>query len=256
MQGRRSFCVPGRAALERQRGKPSDSKRTQRHWLAHLVQCQSTMPFESGAPRQHPILPTEVIDLDGKHRHGLRVFCDTRQRSVPLDICRECPSCARITDSEGGRGGSVDCTPPLELVPDAPVAAGAALRRGVVAVDAAVLVRDVVALFVERGLRLVVVTGDAGRAEGIVHESQLLREIQDQARSLPTRLGWGLTAFESASAIMFPATTILEHAPLRAAVAAMATGHQRQLLVVDADGFPVGVLVDVDALHALHGRRD
>jgi predicted transcriptional regulator len=55
---------------------------------------------------------------------------------------------------------------------------------------------------------------------------------------------------------MRPAATIAENIPLRTALAAMATAHQRQLLVLDAHGFPVGVLFDVDALHALYGRDD
>jgi CBS domain-containing protein len=128
----------------------------------------------------------------------------------------------------------------------------------VVAVDESVLVRDVVALFVERGLRLVVVTDVDGRAGGIVHESQLLRQIQESAHSpvSATHLGWDSIDLEPASALMRPATTIAENIPLRTALAAMTTGHHRQLLVLDEDGFAVGVLFDVDALHALYGRDD
>jgi CBS domain containing-hemolysin-like protein len=128
----------------------------------------------------------------------------------------------------------------------------------VIAVDEAVLVRDIVALFVERGLRLVVVTGDDGRPGGVVHESQLLRRIQEHA--LPsanaTRLGWESMDLEPVSALMLPATTVPESIPLRTALAAMTAAHLRQLLVLDEHGFPVGVLFDVDALHALYGRDD
>jgi CBS-domain-containing membrane protein len=34
----------------------------------------------------------------------------------------------------------------------------------------------------------------------------------------------------------------------------MSTAHHRQLVVLDDQGAPVGVLFDVDALHALYGR--
>lgn len=87
-----------------------------------------------------------------------------------------------------------------------------------------------------------------------MHESQLLPQIQDHAHagSGAVRLGWDSTVVEPASAIMFPAATILESVALRTALAAMASAPQRQLLVVDEQGLPVGVLVDVDALHALH----
>lgn len=151
----------------------------------------------------------------------------------------------------------VRCAPPEESIPPYPAPTGRALHRGVIAVDEGVLVRDIVALFAERGLRLVVVTDVDGRAGGVVHESQLVPQIQDHAHSRgggPTR--WESVSLEPASALMLPAATIAESIPLRTALAAMSTAHQRQLLVVDKQGFPVGVLFDVDALHALYGRDD
>jgi hypothetical protein len=208
--------------------------------------------------RHHPVLLSEMIGVDGIRRHKLSVFCDVRLHSVPLEVCRACPSCVDISGGELDSGGSVRCAPPEESVPSTLAPAGRALHRGVMAVDEAVLVRDIVALFVERGLRLVVVTGVDGRAGGVVHESQLLREIQQHARSSgnATRLGWESMDLEPASSLMRPAATIAENIPLRTALAAMTTAHQRQLLVLDEHGFPVGVLFDVDALHALYGRDD
>ena len=192
-----------------------------------------------------------MIDADGLHRCGLRVFCDVRNRSVSLDVCRECPCCVAINGETDGKG-CVRCSPSLDVTPTALAPSGGALRRGVVAVDGAVLVRDIVPLFVERGVRMVVVIDAAGRAEGVVHESQLIRQIQDYAhdRAHATRLGWKSAPQGTASAIMFPAPMVLEDVPLRAALAAMASAHQRQLVVVDEQGLPVGTLVDVDALHA------
>ena len=208
--------------------------------------------------RHHPVLLSEIIGLDGTRRHRLSVFCDVRLHSVPLEVCRACPSCVAISKGALDGSGSVRCAPPEESIPSTLAPAGRALHRGVIAVDEAVLVRDLVALFVERGLRLVVVTDIDGRAGGVVHESQLLREIQEHARlsGNATRLGWESMDLEPASALMRPAATIAENLPLRTALAAMTTAHQRQLLVLDERGFPVGVLFDVDALHALYGRDD
>lgn len=206
--------------------------------------------------RQHPVLVSEVIGVDGTPRYRLNVFCDTRLHSVPLEVCRACPSCVAITGSELDGSGCVHCAPPAESVPSTLPPAGRALHRGVIGVDEAVLVRDLVALFVERGLRLVVVTSVDGRPGGVVYESQLLRQIQEHVHSRigATRLGWEAMDLEPASALMLPAATIAENIPLRTALAAMSTAHHRQLVVLDDQGAPVGVLFDVDALHALYGR--
>ena len=208
--------------------------------------------------RQHPVLLSEVIGVDGQRRYRLSVFCDVRNHSVPLEVCKACPSCIAVNGGELDGSGCVRCAPPEESVPSTLAPAGRALHRGVIAVDEAVLVRDIVALFVERRLRLVVVTDVDGRAGGVVHESQLLRQIQDQARARAnaTRLGWESMHLEPASALMRPAATIAESIPLRTALAAMSDAHQRQLLVLDEQGRPVGVLFDVDALHALYGHDD
>jgi CBS domain-containing protein len=206
--------------------------------------------------RRHPILVSEVISADGARRCDRRVFCDVRGHSVSLDVCRGCASRVAIDDGETDAGveASVHCSPALEATADAPSPTGAALRRGVVAVDESVLVRDVVTLFVERGVQLIVVTDAAGHAEGVVHESQLVREIRDHAfaRANKTHLRWESVSLEPASALMRSAPTVLEAVPLRSALADMAGAHQRHLVVVDDDGFPIGVLVDVDALHALY----
>ena len=190
--------------------------------------------------RHHPILSSEVIGVHGTVRHGLRVFCDVRNHSVLLDVCRECPSCVAISERDRDGDGSVRCAPPAESVPDTLAPAGRALHRDMVAVDEAVLVRDIVDLFVERRLRLVVVTGLDGRVGGVVHESQLLRRIQNQMHPGvdAIRLGWESIDLEPASALMRPAATIGENVPLRTALAAMATAHQRQLLVIDKEGCP------------------
>ncbi len=137
--------------------------------------------------------------------------------------------------------------------------AGGALRRGVVAVDGATLVDEIAQLFADRNVRVIVVTDAEGRIGGVVHESQLVDEIRKRIPSLEpidARQRWTQAAVEHASAIMFPATMIGEAVSVREAIDAMANGHLRHLLVVDDERVPVGVLFDVDALHALHGPAE
>jgi CBS domain containing-hemolysin-like protein len=120
-------------------------------------------------------------------------------------------------------------------------------------VDESVFVRDVVALFVEKRLRMLVVADASGRAQGVVHESRVVREILDitHAGPHPRCLGWDATTIEPASSVTSTPVTVLESTPLRDALLRMATAHQRQVLVVDEQGFPVGLLLDVDAMHDL-----
>lgn len=205
---------------------------------------------------RYSVLIKELIRSDGVRRRELRVYCNARRQSVPLDVCRECASCIAIDSGEHGDESWVRCSPPPELMPKEMLSAGAALSRGVVVIDETILVRDVVTLFVERRLRILVVVDAVGRAQGVVHESHLLREIQDHVHARPgaVRLGWEKTSFEPASTIASTPVTVLESISLREAIARMATAHQRQLIVVDEQGFPIGLLMDVDALHGLHAK--
>ena len=209
----------------------------------------------SSPPKQHPVLTEELIQNDGARRFESRVFCDVRGQSVPLDLCRDCPFCIAVEDRDDRDSNWVHCSPPAELVAAGP-SAGAALRRGAVVVDETVLVRDVVALFVEKGARMLVVADATGRAQGVVHESRLLREIQAAAHRHQQAmcLGWEAAAAEPASSVTSTTVTVLESLPLREAVMRMATAHQRQVVVVDERGYPVGLLLDVDALHGLRAK--
>jgi CBS domain-containing protein len=206
------------------------------------------------APRIHPVLTTDTVRADGTQQRRLRVFCDQRGTSVDLAQCRACPHCLTIEGASGSER-TVRCTPPQFALGTNPTAGGA-LRRGVVAVDSATLVDEIAQLFADRNVRVIVVTDAEGRIGGVVHESQLIDEIRKRIPSLEPvdpRQRWSQAAVEHASAIMFPATMIGEAVSVREAIDAMANGHLRHLLVVDDERVPVGVLFDVDALHALHG---
>lgn len=208
-------------------------------------------------PRIHPVLTTDTVQGDGTQRRRLRVFCDQRGTSVDLAVCRACPHCLDIEGTSGVES-TVRCTPPSIAAGSCPTAGGA-LRRGVVAVDGATLVDEIAQLFADRNVRVIVVTDADGRIGGVVHESQLVDEIRKRIPSLEqidARKRWSQAAIQHASAIMFPAAMIGEAAAVREAIDTMANGHLRHLLVVDGDRVPIGVLFDVDALHALHGARE
>jgi CBS domain-containing protein len=133
------------------------------------------------------------------------------------------------------------------------------LKRGIVGVEEDVLVADVVAMFVEQRLRAVVVTDKAGQFLGLVHESDLLPEIMTRAasrhRPRAPRLGRIQVESQSASAIVTPIRSVPEDMSLRAALTDMAAERHRHILAVDQVGLPVGMLDDVEALHALFSPR-
>ena len=200
--------------------------------------------------KRHPILTTEWIRADGMRQIESRVYCDVHRHAVPVGTCRKCPYCIAEESSE------VRCSPSAELLGTTEPSAGSTLSRGAVVVDKSVLVRDVVALFAERKLRMLVIADPSGRAQGVVHESRLVREIQDAALAHQTlRLGWEATAIQPISCLTSAPVTVVETVPLREALVKMASAQQRQLLVVDEQGFPIGLLFDVDALPSSQPRE-
>jgi hypothetical protein len=54
---------------------------------------------------------------------------------------------------------------------------------------------------------------------------------------------------------MSSARSVHESTPLRHALGLMATRRDRQIVVVDAEGLPVGTLCDVEAMHILNSRK-
>ncbi len=136
---------------------------------------------------------------------------------------------------------------------------GDALQQGVVAVEENVPVREVIALFVEHALRLAVVLDRDGRVVGVVHESHLIPHLQAHAHGVAPnalRVGSLLIAESVASEVMSSARSIPERVSLRTALAEMAAARHQRLIAVDDEDRPVGVLVDVHALHALRSEQD
>lgn len=205
---------------------------------------------------QHPVLVTRHVHADGTYTLAFRVHCAARREAVPLDTCRECTRCSDIGGDSMGSLSWVRCAPVAGPERSSPLTVGDALQEGTMAVDENVSIRDVVALFVERGLRFLVVTDPTGRVSGMVRESQLLPHLREQPASESTgiALGWQRVWQDPVRDLMSSVRSVHESSSLRHALGLMATRRDRQLVVVDASGAPVGTVSDVEAIHVLHAK--
>jgi CBS domain-containing protein len=208
---------------------------------------------EQEAEKRRPILVNHVVRADGTRTRELKVFCRGRDTTVPLDICRDCPRCHQLEIGDRDGQGWIRCTPPGEA--EEQPSAGDAMSEGAVVVEEDVLVRDLVTIFAERRLRIVVVVDPEGRVSGVVHDSHLLPHIQAhvQPGCVPAaiQLEWAIVASSTASEVMSSARPIAEGTSVREALAQMAEIRHQRLVVIDAAGLPLGVLADVHALRAL-----
>jgi CBS domain-containing protein len=136
------------------------------------------------------------------------------------------------------------------------VTVGDALHEGALAIDEDLSIREVVALFVERGIHFMVVTDPGGRVSGLIREGELIPHIRERAASSASgvAMGWQKTWTEPARSLMSAARCVHEGTPLRHALGLMATRRDRQIVVVDAEGSPVGTLCDVEAMHILNSK--
>ncbi len=206
--------------------------------------------------KRHPILVAHVTRADGSQARALRVYCGGRGASVPLATCLECRRCHEVREANGGSQGWVLCTPPVSTRSESePIRVGDALHGGIVGVEEDVLVCEVVALFIELKLHAVVVTDKMGKFMGLVHESDLLPEILARGavphQRVARPLGSVRAADQPAAAVMSSIRPVPESMSLREAVTEMAAEHHRQILAVDDEGLPIGMLADFEALHAL-----
>jgi CBS-domain-containing membrane protein len=212
-------------------------------------------PPAERAETQHPILVNRVVHADGTYTLAFRIKCDVRNEAVPIDACRECGRCLEIGGDATGSQSWVRCTG-TRFHRSTSLSVGDALHEGTIAVDETVSIRDVVALFVERGLHSLIVTDLAGRVMGAVREEDLLPHIPEQGASESTGIapGWKRTWNEPARHLMSPVRCVYETTSLRHALGLMATRRDRQIVVVDPHGAPVGTLCDTEALHVLHAK--
>jgi CBS domain-containing protein len=206
---------------------------------------------------ERPILVRDVVRADGSHALGLRVFCPRQSASLPVDVCRACPSCVEI--AEGSDGDVVRCAPRAR--PAAPrveggtspsdgVAIGVLLRGPILAVDGDLPLRRLASLFVERRVPYVFVVGPDATVLGVARERDLVRAISPESIEGALRAQRPMRTVE----IMSGASAVTESTPLRRALLQMAVAHVRQVPIVTPEGVLLGVLSDVDGLRLLAAR--
>jgi predicted transcriptional regulator len=109
----------------------------------------------------------------------------------------------------------------------------AAVRHGIPVREAAVFLAD-------RGVEAALVVNDAGRAVGVISQSNVLLAVEAGVDGAPVR------------EVMAPAVIAVEtNADARQAAVVMTQCMVRRVYVVDAEGTPVGVVRATDLLRAL-----
>ena len=186
---------------------------------------------------KHPIVTTDVICADGSHRLGLRVYCEKRSQSVPLDDCRACTRCDEISGDSAGEESWVIC----EIVHGTD-SVGSIVHGSIVCVRAEVSVASLKAILIQRELPFVFVVDDDGKLLGVVNESDLIRV---------NRMDNALRAVD----VMSSANAIEEDEAVRRALVTMASHHARRTAVVTREGLLVGEVRDVEALAKLNAMK-
>jgi CBS-domain-containing membrane protein len=214
-------------------------------------------PTPSCSEREHPVLVSRRIHADGTYTLAFHVHCDARDQAVPLEACFRCGRCSEIRSEATGTKCWVRCTPPAKASGTQPLKVGEALEEGAVAADENLPIRDVVALFAQRGLHLLILTDAAGRVSGLVREPQVLPYLR-----MPAATTWEMAQgaqpawHEPARTLMSSAQCVEETTTLRHALGLMAEQRERQVVVINPEGMPVGTLWDVDAMHRLFARAE
>ena len=186
---------------------------------------------------KHPIVTTDVIRADGSHQVGLRVYCEKRAQSVPLDDCRACGACEEISGDADGDETWVICD-----IVQGDDSIGSIVHGSIVCVQLEVSVADVKAVLIQRELPFVLVVDDEGRLVGIVSEGDLLRADRSDA-SLRAR------------DVMSSANAFSEDEAVRDALLAMASHRVRRAPVVTREGLLVGIVQDIEAMAKHNAMR-
>lgn len=114
-----------------------------------------------------------------------------------------------------------------------------------VAVRHGIPVREAAAFLADRGVEAALVVNDAGRAVGVISQSDVLLAVEAGVDGAPVR------------EVMSPAVIAVEtSADARQAAVVMTRCMVRRVYVVDADGTPVGVVRATDLLHTLKAIWD
>lgn len=188
-----------------------------------------------------PILRLHVLGSGGRAPPALRVYCRERAAPVPVGECRGCASCDEIVDEPRP---AVRCrvsaaradlpVDPLGLV--TPVAE--VLTPATFAMRMDVTVADALAHLRRMDRRSAAVVDDENAVVGVVHEAD-----RDDLPELPV------------GAVMRSRLALPLETSVRRALALMAAGHLREIVVVDAESVPLGTFRDVDGLLWLAAAR-
>ncbi len=198
------------------------------------------------------------------------VFCQSRQRSVPIDECKRCGYCDGIEiDPASGdtflvcrRHGSAETeVPGTGATPAGRTPVSAAMTRVVVCVEPSLSLEALVVLLLERGIGGAPVVDAHGRTVGMVSKTDLLRErnaataetatVQSGEREIELGPGFHVEQIMSGTVadVMTPvAFTITEETTIARAAALMAYEGIHRLPVVDANRQVVGILTTLDVM--------
>ena len=207
LRWRRSFCgiprpIPGSSFVQWARGS-----------ARNMLSLRSMNGTHGDA--EHPILVTRNVHADGTYSLSLRVACPVRSEAVPLAMCRTCPRCSEIGCNAEGCETSVRCSSGRSGGHSDIPSVGDALKRGALVVDDNTSIKDIVSLFVERGLRFAVVTEPSGQVSGVLHESHLIAHLREKTggREPEVALRWRLEREEPASTVMSTPLCVHESTP-------------------------------------------
>ncbi|MEZ4297600.1 MAG: CBS domain-containing protein [Polyangiaceae bacterium] len=178
----------------------------------------------------------------------LRVFCPLEGESVPLAVCE---ACASQIEREGGVGeGFVECGPSVSELHVRAVAAsiGTMVSAPARAVRDAATLATAVSALAEAGAEPVLVVNAEGTVVGSLSRTEMAR----------ARAAGGLLAAEvlqTAGEVMSEARVVVETESVGDVLRAMANRRLRHIAIVAADGSPLGVISDVEALRLFAGMR-
>lgn len=207
---------------------------------------------------RHPVLATRVLRADGTETTGFRVFCSERCETIDLDTCRACEVCDGVVPS--GAGADVLCRPRVDVDDARP---GEMMTGPLLCVEGDVPASRVTPLFVEHEVDCVLVVDGEGHLCGTIRGVDLVRATSPGFTSEPDTALSRATArvaverFRSLEArdLMSTPVRIDDSEDLDRAVRKLARAHARELVVLTRDGTPVGVVRDVDLLHAVRRKR-
>jgi CBS domain-containing protein len=218
-----------------------------------------------------------IIGRDGTESTQMSVFCPVRAASVPLEECRNCPSCRQVTIDANERDSFVTCeamldgrysparfsTPYATALNNAPMAAERLrvpvmklMTRNVVCISPDLSLNDLVMVLIEHGISGTPVVNADGKAIGVVSKTDVLRDSYEKLevaehksarKSLDAddEVGSRLLVREVMSARVL---SLPESASVAEAAALMALEGVRRIPIVDDLDRVVGIVCATDVL--------